>query len=81
VYGEIDLPRGEGFFDFLGKHSLGADLGQGDVGDFVTGGVNDFDFDLVSTGSQQSGDVVGLPEGQLRAAGTDAEVSGIAVDR
>ncbi len=79
VDGEIDASGGEGFFDFLGEHALGADLGEGDVGDFVAGGVDDFDFDLVSAGAQEGGDVVGLPEGKLRAAGADAEFNGVAV--
>ena len=51
----------------------------GDVRDFVAGGVDDFDFDLVSAGAQESGDVVGLPEGELGAARADAEFHGIAV--
>ena len=77
MHGEIDASGGEGFFDFFGEHALGADHGQGDVGDFVAGGVNDFDFDFVAAGAQQGGDVVGLPEGELGAAGADAEFRGV----
>src|SRR5579863_10285647 len=73
VHGEIDAAGGEGFFNFFRKHAFGTDHGKGDVGDFVAGGVNDFNFDFVAAGAQQRGDVVGLPERQLRAAGADAE--------
>jgi hypothetical protein len=79
VHGEIDAACGEGFFDFFGENSFaqaafGADHGEGDVGNFVAGGVDEFDFDFVAAGAQEGGDVVGLPEGKLRAAGTDAEL-------
>ena len=73
VDGEIDASSGEGFFNFFGEHALGADLRQRDVGDFVAGGVDDLDFDFVATVAQEGGDVVGLPEGELGAAGADAE--------
>ena len=77
--GEVDAAGGEGFFDFFGEDSFAesafrADHGEGDVGDFVSGGVDDFDFDFVAAGAQERGDVVGLPEGELGAAGADAEV-------
>ena len=74
VHGEIDAAFGEGLFDLLGEHALGADLGQGDVGDFVAGGLDDLEFDLVAACAQQRGDVVGLPEGELGAAGADAQL-------
>ena len=61
VHGEIDTAGGEGFFDFLGEHALGADLGEGDAGNFVAGGMNNFNFDFISAGAKQGGDVVGLP--------------------
>ena len=60
------------FFNFLGEHALGADLGESDVGDLVAGGLDDLDFDLVAALREQSGDVIGLPERELRSAGTDA---------
>ena len=31
------------FFDFLGEKAFAADLGEGDVGDLVAGGLDDFD--------------------------------------
>ena len=78
MHGEIDAAGGESFFDLFGENSfaksaLGADHGQGDVGDFVAGGVDDLDFDFMAARAQQRGDVVRLPEGELRAAGADAE--------
>src|SRR5271155_4205174 len=77
---QIDVAGGEGFFDLLRKNSLaksalGADHGERNVGDFVAGGVNNFDFHHVAARAQERGDVVGLPERELRAAGADAEVS------
>src|SRR5258708_25002550 len=52
---EIDAAGGEGSFDLLGENSFAkaafrADHGQGDVGDLVAGGVDDFDFNFVSAG-------------------------------
>ena len=70
MHSEIDASGGQGLFDFLGGHALGADFGEGDVCNFVSGGVDDFDFDFVSAGPQQRGDVVGLPEGELGARGS-----------
>ena len=42
------------------------------VGNFVAHGVNDFDFDFMSTSTQQRGDVIRLPECELRATTADA---------
>jgi len=58
VDGEIDASGGEGFFDFFGKNSfsksaLGAYLCERNVSNFVTGGVDDFDFNFVTTGMQK----------------------------
>src|SRR5580700_7868261 len=36
--------------------------------------MNNFNLDFMSARAQQPGDVVSLPQGQLRAAGSDAEV-------
>jgi hypothetical protein len=59
---EINFSGGERFFNLFGEHALGANLGEGDVGDFVAGGVDDFDFDFVVLFEETGGDVVGLPE-------------------
>jgi hypothetical protein len=72
---EIYLTRGERFFNFFSEHALSANLGQGDVGDLVSGGVDDLDFNFKTTRAQERGDVVGLPEGELGAAGADAKFS------
>jgi hypothetical protein len=79
MHGEIDAAGGEGFFDFFGENSFAespfrADHGERDVGDFVAGGVDDFDFYFVAAGAEKGGDVVGLPKGELGTAGADAEV-------
>src|SRR5579864_2035681 len=70
---EVDTPRGKGFFDFFGEHALRTNLGQGNVGDLVAGGMNNFNFDFVAARTEKRGDVVGLPESELGAAGADAE--------
>ncbi len=86
MHGEIDAAGGEGFFYLFGENSfaksaLGAHLGQGDIGNLVAGGMNNFNFDFVAARAQQCGDVVGLPEGQLRAAGADAKAGGVHLER
>ena len=74
MHREIDAAGGEGFFNLLGEHSLGSDLGQCDVGNLVAGGVDDFNFDFMPPPAQQRGNVIGLPKSKLRAAGTDAKL-------
>src|SRR5579864_3366780 len=71
--GEVDTPRGKGLFNFFSEHAFGADLGQGNVGDLVASGMNNFNFDFVAARTQKRRDVVGLPESKLGAAGADAE--------
>src|ERR1700733_8881801 len=70
---EIDASICERFLNFFREHPFGADHGEGDVGNLVAGGVNNFDFHFVSARAKKCGDVVGLPQGQLRAAGADPE--------
>ena len=72
MHGQVHASLGQGFFDLLGEHSFGTDLGEGDLLQAVAGGFDDFDFDRVALSAQQDGDVVGLPEGELRAAASDA---------
>src|ERR1051326_6236687 len=79
VDSQIDAPGREGFFDFFGEHALGAYFGEGHVGDLVTGGMNNFNFDFVAAGAEQRGNVVGLPKGELGAARADAQLSRVAV--
>ena len=77
VHREIDTVFDQRFFDFLGEHPLGADFGQRNVGDFIAGGLDDLQFHGVALRAQQIGDVVGLPERELRAAGADAQRAAI----
>ena len=53
MHGKIDTPRGERLFNLLGEHSFGTDLGERDIGDFVAGGVDDFDFNFVPALAQK----------------------------
>jgi hypothetical protein len=71
--GQIDTSICERFFNFFREHPFGADHGEGDVGNLVPGGVNDFDFHFVSARAKKCGDVVGLPQGELGAARADSE--------
>ena len=79
MHGEIDASGGEGLFNFFGENSfaqsaLGADHGEGDIGDFISGGVDDFNFYFMAARSKKRGDEVSLAEGKLGAAGADAEM-------
>ena len=67
------LPVSQRLFNLFGKHAFGADFGQGHVSDFVAGGLDDFKFNFVTLFAEQGADVMGLPERELRAAGTNAE--------
>src|SRR5271166_5136899 len=73
VHREIYAALGQGLLDLFGEHALGADLGESDVGDLVSGGLDNFDLDFVAAFAQQRRDVVGLPERQLRPARSDPE--------
>ncbi len=53
MHGEIDFAGGERFFDFFGEHALGANHGEGDVGDLVAGGVDDLDLHFMPALAQQ----------------------------
>ena len=81
--GKVDAAGGEGFFDLLDEDALGVEgravfEGGGDdeagVLHAVAGGADDFDFDGVAGLAEECGDVVGLPEGKLRASGADADL-------
>jgi len=76
VDGEIDAAFDEGLFDLFGEHAFGADLGEGDLLQPVAGGADDLDGDFVALGAQGAGDVVRLPEGELRPARADADHEG-----
>src|ERR1017187_9119527 len=73
VHSEINPVFDQGFLNFLGEHALGADFSEGNVGDFIAGGLDDLEFHGMALSAQQIGDVMGLPESELRAAGADAQ--------
>ena len=73
MHREIDPPFGQCFFNLLGEHALGADLGERNISNLVAGGLDDLQLDFVSTLAQQRGDVVRLPERQLRSARANSE--------
>ena len=78
--GEVDAALGERVFDLLDEDSFAARSGAsagaiGAVGllHAVAGGADDLDLDRVAAVTQLGGDVVGLPEGELRASRADAD--------
>src|ERR1700722_2266587 len=73
MHGQVDPAGSESFFDLLREHAFRADFGQGRVGDFVPSCLDNFDLNFITADAQKCGDVVGLPEGELGAAGTDSE--------
>jgi hypothetical protein len=75
VHSEVDAFFSQRFFDLFCEHALGANFGQRDIGNLVAGRLDDFEFDSMSTLTQQGADVVGLPKRELRASGTYAEAS------
>ncbi len=52
VHGEVHCVLGQRFFNFLGKHALGSDLGERHIGDLVASGLDNLDFDLVAALAQ-----------------------------
>jgi len=74
VDGEVDAAFEERVLDFLGEEALGADAGEGDVGDLVAGGLDDFEFGFYTELGEACGDPAGLPQGELRAAASDFEL-------
>ena len=74
VNGKIDTSLGKRFFNFLGEHPLGADLSKSDFLQPVTGGFDDLDFGGVTLGAQKSGNMICLPERELRSATADAQI-------
>jgi hypothetical protein len=74
VHGEIDATVGERLFNLHGEHAFGANLGKGDFLQAIAGGFYDLNFDSVTLDAQQSGDMIGLPEGELRSATANAKL-------
>jgi hypothetical protein len=48
MHGKVDAASSQGLFNLLGEHSLSANFRQGNIGDFVACGVDDFDLDLMA---------------------------------
>ena len=77
VDGEIDASSGEGFFNLLDEDSFTVETFRDDEAGLlhaVAGGANDFDLDGVALCAEGIGNMVGLPEGKLRATRTYADV-------
>src|SRR5579863_3208591 len=73
MHREVDRALGQGFLNLLGEHALGAHLGEGRVLQPVAGGFDDRDFDRVVFRTQKVGDMMSLPERQLRPSTADAQ--------
>src|ERR1700730_5060915 len=56
VHREVNTIVDESLFDFLGEHTLRANLREGDVGDFIAGGLDDLQFHGMALGAEQIGD-------------------------
>ena len=73
VDGEVRAAIEQRLLDFLGEESLAADFGQRHVGDFIAGGLDDFDAAFVPGGSELGFHPAGLPERELGTTGSDYE--------
>jgi hypothetical protein len=65
VNGKINMAGGQCLFNFFGEHPLCPDPGERHVSHFVPGGLDNFEFNLMTVLAQQAGNVIGLPQGQL----------------
>ncbi len=75
VDGEVDATGFEGFFDFLDEDAFAVEVWRGDEAGLlhaVAGGADDLELDVVAGVAEGVEDVVRLPEGELRAAASDA---------
>jgi hypothetical protein len=73
VDGEIGALVEQRFFNLLSEQSLGPDLGERHVSDFVAGGFDDFDAALMPHAREFALDPTGLPKSELRTARCDNE--------
>src|SRR5580704_7259209 len=69
MHRKIDASLRQGLFDLLGEHSLGADLGKGNIRDLVAGGLDDFELDFVAALTKEGADVISLPQRELGTSG------------
>jgi hypothetical protein len=78
VDGEVDAPGRQGVFDLLDEDAGAVrreTVRRRKAGllHTVADGANDLDLNAVAKRAELRGDVVGLPEGELRAAGADTD--------
>ena len=85
VDGDVDAAGGERLLDFFDEDALGIKRAaivecrgcfKGGILHAVAGGADDLDRDIVAALTQFVSDVIGLPERELGAAGTNAEGGG-----
>jgi len=78
VNSDINLSPQHGFLDLLDKEALAADLRQRDIEDFIADGLDlgQGDFHAGISFLQFGLNPIGLPEGQLTGASTDAKLFG-----
>src|ERR1700681_2785472 len=73
MYRQIDAAFNQRFFDLFSEHPLGTNLRKRNVGNLVPGGFDNLDFYDVPLITQLIGNVICLPERQLRTAGANAK--------
>ena len=83
VDGEIDSAFFQCFFDLLDEDAFAVEIWgcyEAWLLQAVAGGADDFEFDTIAGVPESVEDVVGLPEGELRASAADADgVAGVVV--
>ena len=76
VDGEVDASFFEGFFDFFDEDAFAVEVWRLDEAGLlhaVASGADDLELDVVAGVTERVEDVVGLPEGELRASAADAD--------
>jgi hypothetical protein len=85
VDGQVDAAFFECFFNFFDEDTFAVEVWRGHEAwllHAVAGGADDLEFDVVAGIAEGVEDVVGLPEGQLRASAADANwIAGVVVLR
>ena len=83
VNGEVDAALFEGFLNLFDEDAFAVEIGGRDEAGLlhaVAGGADDLELDVVAGVAEGVEDVVGLPEGELRASAADADgVAGVVV--
>src|SRR5450432_732547 len=73
VDSQVNLIFGERFLNLLGKHALGADFCERDVNNLIACSLYDLNLNLVAALAQQFGNVIGLPQSELRSSSPNAQ--------